>query len=191
MNPTKLIVHRRPSLRLQTWDYSWPWWYYVTIVVNGRQKILGSVVDNKMQFSSLGEIVWDKWQGISKQYVGAEVDDCVVMPNHFHGIIIINDQSVGAIHESPLQTETLNPVHEEYIKQRRHMTLSKIIGWFKMNSAKEINLRQRTPGCTVWQRGFYDHVIRNEADLHRIRTYIQNNPLQWSLDEENPDNVRD
>lgn len=67
------------------------------------------------------------------------------------------------------------------------MTLSKIIGWFKMNSAKQVNLVQRTSGRPVWQAGYYDHIIRNDADLHRIRTYIATNPLQWALDEENPD----
>jgi putative transposase len=130
--------------------------------------MLGSIVDDMMRLSSPGEIVRDTWSAIPERYKGTELDDCIVMPNHFHGIIIINDQSVGAIHESPLQKTT----REEYIKQRRRMTLSKIIGWFKMNSAKQTNLRQGTPGRTVWQRGFYDHIIRNGADLDRIRTYI-------------------
>jgi REP element-mobilizing transposase RayT len=155
----------------------------VTVVVEDRRTILGSIVDDMMQLSSLGDIVLDTWSGIPKRYKGTELDDCVVMRNHFQGIIIINDQSGGAIHESPLQENT----QEEYMKQRIRMTLSKIVGWFKMNSAKQINFEQRTSGRTVWQRGFYDHIIRNEADLHRIRTYMANNPLQWAIDEENPD----
>jgi hypothetical protein len=68
------------------------------------------------------------------------------------------------------------------------MLLSKIIGSFKMNSAKAINIIRNTPSTCVWQRNFYDHIIRNDADLHRIRMYISNNPLQWSLDKENPNN---
>lgn len=93
-NPT---IHHRRSIRLQEWDYSWPWWYYVTIVVNQRRTILGDIVDDMMQLSPLGEIVRDTWLGIPKRYRGAELDDYIVMPNHFHGTIIINDQPVGAI----------------------------------------------------------------------------------------------
>ena len=70
------------------------------------------------------------------------------------------------------------------------MTLSKIMGWFKMNSAKQINLLRAGSGSSVWQRGYHDHIIRNEADLHRIRAYIASNPLQWAIDEENPENAR-
>ena len=67
--------------------------------------------------------------------------------------------------------------------------LSKITGWFKMNSAKRVNLERGTPGVAVWHRSYHDHIIRNDTDLHRIRAYIANNPLQWAIDEENPDNI--
>ena len=69
------------------------------------------------------------------------------------------------------------------------MTLSKIIGWFKMNTAKRINVIRGSSGISVWQRNYYDHIIRNDADLDRIRTYIVNNPLQWAFDQENPKNI--
>ncbi len=70
------------------------------------------------------------------------------------------------------------------------MTLSKIIGWFKMNSAKRINIVRGTAGSSLWQRNYNDHIIRNDADLYRIRTYIADNPLQWAIDEENPENLK-
>ncbi len=183
-NPEK---HRRRSTRLSSWDYSWAWWYYVTIVTNNREVILGNVVDDRVQLSRFGAITQKIWLSIPKRYKNIELDSYVVMPNHVHGIIIVNDERVhpssvvGAIHESPLRGE-------EYVKQRRKMLLSKIMGWFKMNSAKQINLARKASGSSVLQRSFHDHIIRNDADLHRIRTYIANNPLQWALDEENPDN---
>jgi REP element-mobilizing transposase RayT len=88
----------------------------------------------------------------------------------------LND-TVGAIHESPLQMTK---------KQRRIMLLSKIIGRFKMTSAKEINILQNTPGSPVWQRNYYEHIIRDGKDLDSICEYIIENPIKWYLDENNP-----
>jgi len=89
--------------------------------------------------------------------------------------------SAGAIHESPLQKDRSLRVGE-----RRRMLLSKMIGRFKMVSAKNINLVRATSGLAVWQRNYHEHIIRNEASLNRIRQYIVDNPAQWEFDEENP-----
>ncbi len=124
-----------------------------------------------------GRIVRDEWLRTPATRSNVELDEFVIMPNHLHGIVIINDTSAGAIHESPLQQNDLK-------SQRRQMLFSKILGRFKMNSAKRINIARGTPGLPVWQRGVYDHIIRNEADLHRIQAYIRNNPPRWVLDEE-------
>jgi hypothetical protein len=91
-------------------------------------------------------------------------------------------RSVGAIHESPL----LQKDRSLRVGERRRTLLSKIIGRFKMVSAKNINLVRATSGLAVWQRNYYEHVIRNEASLNRIRQYIVDNPAQWEFDEENP-----
>jgi REP element-mobilizing transposase RayT len=110
------------------------------------------------------------------------------MPNHVHGIIVIihnetnpigaiGDRDVGAIHELPLRNE---------LSHRRRMLIPKIVGYFKMNTAKEINQIRNTPGVPVWQRNYYEHIIRDERDLDRIRAYIAENPLRWPEDEENP-----
>ena len=174
-------------MRLEGWDYSWGWWYFVTIVVKDRTPALGNIAGEELHVSAFGNIVRETWLRIPKQYRAAELDEFVVMPNHVHGIIILSETSVGAIHESPLRTD-IHDSHEDYVTRRRRMTLSKIIGWFKMKSAKEINLLRNMPGCRFWQRGYYDHIIRNDADLHRIRQYVTSNPLMWSFDEENPRN---
>lgn len=180
-NPEK---HHRRSTRLSSWDYSWPWWYYVTICTYDRRCLFGEIVDDKMQLNEIGEVVREEWMRTPIIRPESELDDFVIMPNHMHGIVIIDDSSksgVGAIHESPLRRT---------VDQRRQMTLSKVIGRFKMNSAKRINLTRGTSGIPLWQRGFHDHIIRNDADLHRIRTYIAKNTLQWALDEENPDDFK-
>jgi REP element-mobilizing transposase RayT len=135
-----------------------------------------------MCLNELGKIVEEEWLRTPSIRPQIELDEYIIMPNHIHGIVIINDSTVGAIHESPLQRDTKS--------RRRKMLLPKIIGRFKMTSAKRANLLRNTPGLSLWQRNYYEHIVRSEADLHRIRQYIQNNPLQWALDEENPANVQ-
>ena len=182
-------VHHRHSTRLREWDYSWPWWYYVTICAYERRCIFGEVINDKMRLNDIGEIVREEWMKTPTIRPEIELDGFVVMPNHVHGIIIIND-TVGAT----------GPVARRgnYNKQERATrrvaptkrlvsgSLGAIIGQFKSKAAKRINAMRGAPDETVWQRGYHDHIVRNEADLHRIRTYIEYNPLQWSIDEENP-----
>jgi putative transposase len=194
MNDPK--THHRRSIRLPHWDYSWGWWYYVTMCTKDRACVLSNIVNDNVVLTEIGTIVDFHWKEIPNHFPGVELDDYVIMPNHVHGIIIINDASVGAIHESPQresfernEPERESPQESQTIIQRRKMLLPKTVGLFKMNSAKQSNILRKSPGIAFWQRNYYDHIIRNDADLARIRTYIANNPLQWALDEENPVNV--
>jgi len=170
------ILHRRKSIRLKEYDYSQPGEYFVTICMYGRDCILGEIIREAMKLSPFGEIVEKYWEQISKYSQDVELDEYIIMPNHIHGIVVLTEP-VGAIHGSPLPTTR---------QQRRKMKLSKIIGRFKMIAAKEINLLRSMPGKSVWQRGYYEHIIRSEKDLNNIRDYIINNPFKWALDEENP-----
>nr|VFK66652.1 MAG: Transposase IS200 like [Candidatus Kentron sp. UNK]VFK72142.1 MAG: Transposase IS200 like [Candidatus Kentron sp. UNK] len=102
------------------------------------------------------------------------------MPNHFHGILTITGPIVGAIHESPLR-QPQSPRHMT-MAQRRNMTLSKLIGRFKMLSSKRINQSRNTPGARLWQRNYWEHIVRDESELQRLREYIQNNPIRWETD---------
>lgn len=181
--------HYRRSIRLKGNDYSQPGAYFITICTKNRECLFGEIKNGEMVLNNKGKIVTQCWLEIPSNYLNVELDKFVVMPNHIHGIIIITENNVGAIHELPLQK--LSNQHEsneptEKIKQRRLMTLPRIIGRFKMNSAKQINQLRRTSGMAVWQRNYYEHVIRNEKVLNFIRKYIINNPLQWELDIENP-----
>ena len=128
--------------------------------------MLGNVADEEMILNQFGNI---------------ELDKFAVMPNHVHGIIKIID-NVGEIHELPLQK--IN--HADQKIERRRMLIPKVVGYFKMNSAKQINTIRNTTGIPVWQRNYYEHIIRNENKLNKIREYIQNNPLKWHLDRDNP-----
>ena len=169
--------HKRKSIRLQGYDYSTPDAYFVTICTYRRERVFGKIRNGEMQLSSIGEIAERCWKEIPDHFPHIELNEFVVMPNHLHGIIILHDP-VGAIHESPLQ---------QTIVERRRMLLPKIVGRYKMLSAKQINLIRRTPGVAVWQRNYYDRIIRNEKEFSIIQDYIIDNPSQWEYDKNNPD----
>jgi REP element-mobilizing transposase RayT len=181
-NPDK---HHRRSIRLPGYDYSNPGAYFVTICSWQKECIFGEIVNGVIRLNEYGVVVNKFINNIPDRFVDTELDCSVIMPNHVHAIFIIAC-IVGAIHELPLR----NVSALEHCKQRRIMLLSKIVGWFKMNSSKHINQIRNTPGAPLWQRNYYERVIRNETELFQLRKYIQNNPLGWDLDEENPVNIK-
>ena len=116
------------------------------------------------------------WHRLFEHYPELKLDAFVAMPNHVHGIIVLVEPTRAGLKPAPT------------FVYGRH-GLAEIVRAFKTFSSRGINQLRGTPGRRVWQRGYYEHVIRNEADLHEIRQYIVNNPLKWDLDEENPENT--
>jgi REP element-mobilizing transposase RayT len=163
---------RTESSRLKNWDYSTPWWYYVTICTKDMKCWFGKVENGKMTYSKIGMKAVEFFIKIPGHFSSSEIDSFVVMPNHAHGIIIIND-AVETRHGVSLQ-----PI--QFGKPIKN-SLSIIVNHYK--GAVTRYARKNGLVSFQWQRGFYDHIIRNENDLRRIRTYIQNNPLKWELDE--------
>ncbi len=172
-------ARRRRPLRLRSYDYSAPGAYFVTIVTRQRIPLFGDVAAGTMQLNAAGRIVLSLWDRLPAHYPSVELDEFVVMPNHVHGIIVIGDE--GAIRELPLQ-------HADGALQlsRRRMLLPRVIGRFKMTSARSINRLRGEDGSAVWQRNYYEHVIRTETEFDRIRMYIRGNPARWAIDRENP-----
>ncbi|MBX3063911.1 MAG: transposase [Anaerolineae bacterium] len=152
--------HHRRSIRLQGFDYGSAGAYFVTICVNRREGLLGEVVDGVVQLSDYGVIVGEVWDGLPMHYPHIDLDAYVIMPNHVHGIIVI-DTAVGH-------------------------ALSEIVRGFKTYSARSINQKRNVQGVSVWQRNYYEQVIRSEKSLHAIREYIDLNPSKWMEDIENP-----
>ncbi|MBI4745118.1 MAG: hypothetical protein HY786_00875 [Deltaproteobacteria bacterium] len=182
-------IHHRHSIRLEGYDYSNAGAYFVTVCALSRECLFGDVVDGEMRLNEYGQVIHAYWQKVSDNFPNVVIDEYVIMPNHFHGIVTINTANddigtvdVGATHELSLHNET----SIKYRKERRKMLLPRIIGWFKMNSVKQVNLLRDNPGCPGWQRNYYDHVVRTEDSLNRIRDYIRFNPSQWDKDIENP-----
>ncbi len=174
--------HHRRSIRLKDYDYSRGGGYFLTLCTQNRQCIMGEVVNGKVVLNEIGVMAESIWSDLPKHYPNIELDAFVVMPNHFHAVIKIHEV-VGAIHELPLPGDNKNTK-----TQRRRMLIPRIMGYFKMNSAKRINNMRGALGPPVWQRNYYEHIIRNEHELNDIREYIAQNPLKWELDGENPRN---
>lgn len=168
----KEIRHRR-LLRLPEYDYSQAGAYFVTICVQGRECLLGEIIDGSMHLNDHGKIVRNCWDSLPHHYPGIELDAFVVMPNHVHGVVVL----VGAGLPRPYNDEITSP--------SKQPTLGQIIGYYKYQSTKAINVMRQAPGTRYWQRGYYEHIVRDDKSLSRIREYIANNPLRWELDREN------
>jgi putative transposase len=182
--------YRAESIRLKNWNYSSNGYYFVTICTKGLIEHFGEIKNGIMGLNEMGCIAAKFWKEIPKHFPSVTLDEWVVMPNHVHGIIGITNPppTVETIHELSLRTTgRINhelPAWDK--KQRRKMIIPKIIGRFKMQSAKQINILQNTKGNDFWQKNYYDRIIRNEKSLDAIREYIRNNPLKWEYDRNNP-----
>lgn len=164
--------HHRRSIRLKGYDYSLAGAYFVTIVAWRREMLFGDVVDGTAVLNELGEIVRDEWERTAIVRPNVELGEYVVMPNHFHGILVFVDDFVGATRRV---APTLRP-----------NSLGAVVGQFKSIVTKRINRLQNVAGRPVWQRNYYERTIRNNREMDRIHRYIQSNPSMWAEDEENP-----
>ena len=177
-------IYRVESARLPGWDYAQAGWYFVTICTKNRERILGDVVDSQIRLSNIGEIVADEWVKTRELRPNVRLDEWVVMPNHIHGIIVIENEPPGVV-ETHCNASLRGNYKNKFGPQRNN--LSSIIRGFKSAATKRIHL-SASPVFS-WQPRFYDHVIRNENSLNKIRQYIANNPLKWELDKDNPENL--
>jgi len=169
--------HHRRSIRLTSWNYRERGAYFVTICTYERECTL---VD-----ASLAVIVLETWNAMPNHFANTTVDEFIVMPNHVHGIISITQApTVGARHDAPQRPVIVRrPVLEPG-------SLGAIVLQFKSAAARRINLARNTPGARVWQRNYYERVIRDERELARARQYILENPAKWAVDKHNPVNIR-
>ena len=171
--------HHRRSIRLPGYDYAQPGAYFVTICTHRRACLFGRVVDGEMRLNDAGRIVQASWDDLPNHYPHVQLDAFVVMPNHVHGIIILTDDVVAI--GAGLRPAPIRPAPITQPTTKRH-PLSEIVRAFKSFSSRRINQLRGTPGTRTWQRNYYEHIVRNEGDLHRIRAYIANNPAKWFND---------
>ncbi len=159
-------------------DYSQSGWYFVTICTHERNNLFGTIVNNTLFLNDYGKIVDRIWKMLPSKFP-INLDTFQVMPNHIHGILVINNP-VGVSFMKPDQKSKI-------LKSNHHMglinqtpTLGQIIRYFKSKTSYEIH--KRGLNQIIWQRNYYEHIIRDEADLFRIREYTKNNPANWKTD---------
>ncbi|MGI0487253.1 transposase [Pantanalinema rosaneae CENA516] len=219
--------HHRRSIRLKGYDYSSPGAYFITICTHQRQCLFGEIVDGEMRLNRLGQIARSQWLKIPHHHTQVELDAWVIMPNHIHGILILNNPGRGAALGQNLEdpTDSSNPnatpnsagnqpksvyprSHEGVAFGRKPLslptnglpnaaplpprlgagTVGAIVLNFKSVTTRSLNRIQRSPGNSIWQRNYYEHIVRSEESLQQIRQYIQNNPLSWQQEQLHPNN---
>ena len=179
--------YRIESTRLKGWDYSSEGSYFVTICTQDRDNLFGRVANGKMELNQYGKIVNQCWFDLPNHYDNIRLDEFVIMPNHVHGIIIIDNRINYVDVETGLKpvstvipTETVIPndtiFKNKTIKPMKHHGLFEFVRAFKTFSGRRINELRQSQGKTVWQPRFHDHIIRDNDEYYRIRQYIINNP---------------
>ena len=178
-DPTR---HHRRSIRLPAYDYAQAGAYFVTMVTHQRQCLFGEIVGGQMWLAAYGQVVSEQWLRSALVRDEIELDAFIVMPNHIHGIVIRRAQpsGVGAHGCTPL------PSSPPYRPPR---SLGSLVAGFKSAATKRINEIRGMLGIPVWQRNYYERVIRDDEELNRIRQYTVDNPAHWEEDRENPNNV--
>jgi putative transposase len=190
----------RRSIRLKGFDYTSPGAYFITICTADRVCLFGQVVNGEMRLNKYGMLAADEWLRTPVIRPRVTLDAFIIMPNHMHGIIILNNfrnhcrgtlqcapaESVYNIQTSVPHTPTL-----ERFGQPTSDSIPTIVRLYKSVTTKRINELRRTPGVSVWQRNYYERIIRDEKSLNRIREYITSNPLKWESDRNNyPDGLK-
>jgi len=195
-------LRERKLQRLNGYDYSRNNYYFVTICTHKRIHFFGEIKDGEMILNEFGEIVKNQWLWLQKQYNYILLEEFVVMPNHFHGILIINSDNLkrrngqarsvhinGGNQDSKEGIESsVYSVHNNEGENIKILSLSQLIGAFKTLSSRDIHKLEESKynnKIFKWHKSFHDRIIRNEKELHNIMNYIKNNPFKWHLDIEN------
>ena len=164
--------HHRRSIRLRGYDYALPGAYFVTICAQGRACLFGEVVGGEMRLSQAGLMIWGVWEGLAGHYPGVALDAFVVMPNHVHGIIVLAAEGAEVV-----AAMSLSDVVQRFKSFTTARYLQGVVeqGWLPFLGR-------------LWQRNYYEHIIRTETAYQKIRDYIINNPATWADDQLHPEN---
>ena len=187
--------HHRRSIRLPGYDYASAGAYYVTIVAWQRECLFGEVINKEMQLNKVGKIVEWEWLELPKRLSYISLGAHMVMPNHFHGILFVHE-NVGATRqgqpmsqpkEKPLPTIIPDSIDGSPLPRGpKPASLGAIMAQFKSRVTKRIWKFPEFKETPIWQRNYYEHIIRNQTDLQNKTDYIAANPLLWDEDDENP-----
>jgi REP element-mobilizing transposase RayT len=196
--------HHRQSIRLKGYDYSKSGAYYVTICVQNRECLFGEIVKRKIILNDAGKMIYSKCIELSNRFFNIKMDEYVIMPNHFHGIIQIvgadsyvcpeNDEIKNRSNiEGNIWGDNKEGEHTGSPLPTSNISLPKVIQWFKTKTTNDyivgVKYHNWEPFYKkLWQRNYFERIIRNEKELNAIRQYIINNPINWQSDIDNPQN---
>lgn len=176
MHRTPTTTRHRRSIRLKGYDYSQAGLYFITICTYEKTCLFGNIQKEEIVLNKFGIIARDEWRRTQQIRSNIELGEFIIMPNHIHGIIQINDRR-GTMHRAPTMERFGKPTSN---------TIPTIIRGYKSTVTKQINQLRRKGtmhrATTVWQRNYYEHIIRNEQSYWKITEYITNNPLNWNQD---------
>ncbi|HSW88051.1 MAG TPA: transposase [Candidatus Saccharimonadales bacterium] len=181
MNPNNLQRERKRN-RLQYYDYSQNGWYFITICTKNREEFFGKIKNDQMILNEIGEITKQCWIEIPNHFSNVVLDEFVIMPNHVHGIIVIRN-----VDNIIMGNKDVCSLQDGLWQTKLSGSLSSIVRGFKIGVTKWCH--QNNVNNFLWQKSFYDHVIKDEKSLYNIRTYIHNNPLKWAMDKNNLENL--
>jgi REP element-mobilizing transposase RayT len=166
-------IHHRRSIRLRGYDYTSGGAYFVTVNTHARECLFGQIAGDELSLNAYGEIALECWLEIPTHCPQADIDAFVVMPNHIHGILVLIDDMDPAL-DAPAQERFGKPVAG---------SLPTIVRLYKAAVTRRINELRGAPGIPIWQRNYYEHIIRDHEALTRIRTYIITNPTRWKVEQ--------
>ena len=169
--------YRIPSTRLQTWDYSNNGAYFITICAQDRNHFFGTIQNGNMQLSEIGKLAEQYWMEIPNHFSFVELGNFIVMPNHVHGILIINNLSLSGSAET--RQCLVSTIGSSRFQNQGKNTISSIVGSYKSIVTK---MSRKINPNFGWQSRFHDHIIRNSKSFDTIQNYIFDNPLNWKND---------
>jgi len=184
-----IVLPGRKHLRLRGYDYAFAGVYFVTICSAGKRPVFGSIRGERAVLSPAGEIVRSEWTALVERFARLVLDEFVIMPNHLHGVLAFVGHAGGASPAPTTTTTTTKPGGASLDPKggaSPSPTLFDVIGAFKSISTIKVNRLLGRRGVPLWQRSYYEHIVRTGEDLRKIQRYILENPLMWSLDTENP-----
>jgi REP element-mobilizing transposase RayT len=186
--------HHRRSIRLKNYDYSQPGYYFLTICTYQRQSWFGEIKNDRMYLNQIGKIVAEEWINTPKIRSNFLLDEWVIMPNHLHGIVIINENLNLLADRNISHKKILGERNRDILGARNAPlrqepnSISSFVAGFKSAVTKRINLLRDNRDIPIWQRNYYESIIRDENALRVIREYVLNNPFQWKKDPDNQEN---
>jgi REP element-mobilizing transposase RayT len=172
-----MIEHHRRSIRLKDFDYAGHGAYFITTVTHERRPLFGRVVRNDVELGPLGELVRDEWLRTADLRSYVRLDQFVIMPNHIHGIVFIEEPNAHASASA--------------FGSMQGGSVGAIVRAFKSASTRRIREQLDQPELVVWQRNYFERVVRSESHLNVVRQYVIDNPIKWAIDRENPDRGSD